>query len=104
MAGIVCHAFLRVCNQGADVARRRMAEVDEDVRVDVRDLRVTDAVTLEAALVDEAACADVLDLLEDGPGAGMPVEPGMLAAAPAQVFLRDPVKHRRILALELKGR
>src|SRR5687768_1827391 len=53
---------LREGDQLADVLRRGGAEVDHDVRVDVGDLRVADAVALEPALVDQPSRADALDL------------------------------------------
>src|SRR5688572_9514108 len=91
-------------NQGDHVGRRGVTEVDQNVRVDERDLRVPDAMALEAALIDKTTGADPFDLLEDRPGAGMPIEPGMPCATPAEVLLHDAMHHVRILPLELKGR
>ena len=91
---LLAHHGLRVPDQRDDVSARRMAEVHHDVGVDVRDLGVADAKALEPALIDEPAGADALDLLEDRTGARVPVEPGMPAAAPAQILLHDAV-HRR---------
>src|SRR5215212_10691569 len=98
----LAHGGLRMPDQRDHVGRGRVTEVDHDVRVDVRDLGVPDAEPLEAALIDESAGADPLDLLEDRAGARMPLEPGMPSAAPAQVLLHDAVHDGGIAALELE--
>src|SRR6185437_2357565 len=72
-------------DEAANVLGRGVPEVDHDVRVHMRDLSVAESVPFESALVDEPAGADSLYLFEDRPGARMPFEPGMLAAAPAEV-------------------
>src|SRR6185369_16535580 len=63
-----------------------------------------DAIALEPALVDEPAGPDAFELLEDGTGARVPVEPGMPSAAPAEILLQDAMHDRRITALELERR
>src|SRR4051794_11806906 len=60
--------------------------------------------TLQAALIDEPSRADPFDLFEDRSRAGMPVEPGMFAATPAQVLLENLVQLVLIAALELERR
>src|SRR6476620_4396002 len=58
---------------------------------------------LEATLIDEPPRPNTLDLLEDAAGAWVPVEPRMLSAAPAEVFLHDAVQDGRIPPREAKG-
>src|SRR6185503_11740078 len=72
--------------------------------VNVRDLRIADAIALQPALVDQPSGADPFELLEDRAGARMPVEPGMPCAAPAEVLLQDAMHDGGIATLELKGR
>ena len=72
--------------------------------MDVRDLRVADAVALEAALIHQPPRAHALDLLEDRPGAGMELEPGMPRAAPAQVLLHHAMHDGPVAARELERR
>src|SRR5688572_25094088 len=91
-------------NQGDHVGRRGVTEVDQNVRVDERDLRVPDAMAFESALIDKTTGAHSFDLLEDRSGAGMPIEPGMTRATPAEVLLHDAMHHVRLLPLELEGR
>src|SRR5687767_14917261 len=87
----LAHRLLSDANQLAHVARGGAAEVDNDVRVDVRDLRVAHAVPLEPALIDETPRSHPLDFLEDRPGARMELKPRVLAAAPAEVLLKNAV-------------
>ncbi len=76
MAELVLNRTLRDRDQLLHVLRRRMAEVHHDVGMNVRDLRVAVAKSLEPALIDQspdpdyhtvatvrgclAACEDVL--------------------------------------------
>jgi zinc protease len=91
-------------DQRNDVSAGRASEVDHDVGVDVGNLRVANAKSLESALVDKPAGTDALDFLEDRACTGMPFEPRMSSAAPAQVFLHDAVHDVGILPLELERR
>ena len=97
------HLSLGKADELAHVFRRRAAEIDEDVRVDVGDLRVADAVALETTLVDESPRSDSFDLLEDAARARVPIEPWMLPTAPAEVFLHDAVKDGWIAPRQAKG-
>ena len=65
------NGLLCMSNDCTNVGSGSVAEVHEDVGVNVRDLRITNAETLESALIDESAGADAIDLLEDGARAGM---------------------------------
>ena len=103
-AALSLDGVLRDADQLANVLRGGVAQIHHDVRVDVRDLRVADAKSLEPALVDEPAGADAFDLLEDRAGARMPIEPRVLAAAPAQVLLQNALQHRLIGAREPERR
>jgi len=71
------HRLLGVRDECAHVGGGRATEVHDDVRVDVRDLRATDAESLESALVDEPSRPDALDLLEGRARARMNLEPRM---------------------------
>src|SRR5512132_2125905 len=93
-----------MANERDHVGGRRVTEVDHDVGVDVRDLCIAHAMALETALIDKTAGADPFDLLEDGAGARMPIEPGMTGATPTEVLLHDAMHDVRVLPLELKGR
>src|SRR4029079_12662728 len=104
VAQLLAYRGLRVPDQRDDVRGRRMTEVHHDVGVNVRDLGVADAIALEPALVDEPAGPDAFELLEDGTGARVPVEPGMPSTTPAEILLQDAMHDRRITTLELEGR
>ena len=97
------HLRLSDGDQLPNILRRGIAEVHHDVRVDVGDLCISMAVTLEANLIDQPPRSDTLDFLEDGSGARVVLEPRMLPAAPAQVLLHDPMHHCLVSALELEG-
>src|SRR5581483_6012610 len=96
--------LLRDRDELANVARRGAAEVDHDVRVDVRDLRVAVTKPFEPALIDQSAGADAFLLLEDRARARMPIEPRVPAAAPTQILLQNSVHRSLIAALELERR
>ena len=87
------HLALGEANELPHFLRGRVAEIDENVRVDVRDLRISDAMAFETALVDKATGADTFDLLEDAASARVPIEPRVFSSAPAEVFLHDAVKN-----------
>src|SRR5688572_8030565 len=74
-------------DQLPNVLGRRTAEVDQDIRVHMRDLGVPMTEALEPNLVDEPAGADPLDLLEDRSGTWMPLEPRMARPAPREILL-----------------
>src|SRR5204863_10197476 len=93
---------LRSRDQLSNIGRGRMAQVDHDVGVHVRDLGVADAKALHSQLIDEPSCPDAIDLLEDRARAGMPLEPWVLAAAPAEVFLHDALQDIRISFRQLE--
>src|SRR5688572_12376726 len=58
----------------------------------------------QAALVHQAAGPHAFDLLEYRTGAWMPFEPGVLAAAPAEILLQDSVDRSGIFARQLERR
>src|SRR5690242_15693337 len=93
---LLLHLALGKADEIAHVLRRCVAEIDEDVRMDVGDLRIANPMALETTLVDEAPGPDTFDFLEDTASAGVPIQPRMLSAAPAEVFLHDTVKDGRI--------
>ena len=78
-------------------------EVHQDVGVYVRDLRIADSISLESALIDEPARPDAFNLLEDGTGAGMPVEPWVLPPSPAQILLHDAMQCCWIASRQAEG-
>src|SRR3954451_15364621 len=80
-----------------------MTEIHHDVGVNVRDLRIANAMPLEPALVDQPTGPDALELLEDRAGARVPIEPRMPCSAPAEILLQDAMHDRGIATLELKG-
>src|SRR5689334_11310477 len=77
-------------------------EVHHNVRVNVGDLGVAVAKSFESNLIDQSAGTHTFDFLEDRASARMVLEPGMLAAAPAQVLLHDAMHDCLIAALELE--
>src|SRR3954469_24851534 len=81
-----------------------VSQIHHDVRVNVRDLRIADAMAFEPALIHEATSAHTLDLLENGSCTGMPLQPWVARPAPAQVFLKNPMHHGRITTLQMKRR
>ena len=83
--------FLDVRDQLSDIRRRGTAKVDNDVGMEPGHLRVSNAMALEPALIDQASSADILDLLEDRSRAGVNVEPWMTGTAPGEVFLENTV-------------
>ncbi len=95
----------RLCDpdQLADIRGRRMPEVQHDVRVHVGDLGVAVPEALQPALINEAAGADSLDLLEDRSCAGVKLQPRVPAPAPAQILLHDALHDVHVAALETKG-
>src|SRR5690606_13054154 len=99
---LVLHGILRMRNQSPHVSRCRMAEVNHDVRVNMRNLCVANPVALQPALVDQTSRAHPFDLLEDRACAGVNIQPGVARTAPAQVLLKYPVHHRRVAALQTK--
>src|SRR5438445_543585 len=60
------NALADVLDQGQDVASGRLAAVDDEAGVLFRDLRVTDAVALQAQLLDHGADVLAGRALEDG--------------------------------------
>jgi len=90
-------------DQLTNVFRGGVSQIDHDVRMNVRDLRVAVAKTLQPDLIDEAAGSDALDFLEDGSGAWMILKPRMLTATPAEIFLHDAVHDRLVTPLELES-
>ena len=97
------HLLLGNRDQLANVFRGGVSQIDHDVRMNVRYLRVTMAETLQSDLIDETACANTLDLLEDGTGTWVIFEPRMLAATPAEIFLHDTVHDRFVAPFELES-
>src|SRR3954453_836354 len=87
------HALLGVCDERANIASRRVPKVHHDIRVDVRNLRVANAKSLQATLVNQSPCTPPFDLLEDRAGARVNFEPRVTCTTPAQVLLHDAM-HR----------
>ena len=52
------HGVLGVADERDHVGGRRVTEVDHDVCVNVRDMRVSNAMTFEPALIDKTTSAD----------------------------------------------
>ena len=77
LAVLIGDASLDFGNQRPDLGSRGRTEVDHDVRVQVRNLRVTHTEAFQPALIDQAAGSDILDLLEDRTGTRVDVEPRM---------------------------
>src|SRR5687767_7749370 len=101
LAELVGDPSLDFRDQLPDVSGGGFAKVDDDVGVEVRHLRIANAMSLHATLIDETPRADTFDLLEDGPRAGMNLEPGVPRAAPGKVLLQDaihaiPVARRQV--------
>jgi zinc protease len=90
-------------DERANIAGRRVPEVHHDVRVDVGDLRIAHAKSLQPALVDETSGAYAFDLLEDRPGTRVNLEPRVTRSAPAQVLLHDAMHCAGVTRRELKG-
>src|SRR5205085_668565 len=86
------------------IARCSASEVDHDVRVNEGNLCVTNATAFHSALIDKTTGAHTFDFLEDRAGARVPLQPGMLRAAPAEVFLHDAMNVECVFALQLEGR
>src|SRR5579885_1824539 len=91
-------------DQLANVLRGGAAEVHNDVRVNVRDLRTTVAISFQPTLIHEPTRTDALDLLEDRACAWMPVEPRVFSSAPTQILLENAVECRPVASLEPEGR
>src|SRR5215208_3251810 len=64
-AELFLDSILRDDDELSYILRRRTAEIHHDVGVNVRDLRISMAESLEAALVNQTPCSHSLDLLED---------------------------------------
>lgn len=93
------HFVLRKGDELPDLASGRISEVDQNVRMDVGDLRIANTRSFQSALINQSPCTDAFDFLEYRAGARMPIEPWMLAATPAQIFLHDPMQYGRITFL-----
>ena len=89
-------------DQITNVFRGCVSEIDHDVRMNVRYLRVTLAKTLQSDLIDETPGADALDFLEDRAGTWVILEPRVLAATPAEILLHDAVHDRFVAPFELE--
>lgn len=100
---LLFHGILRYRNQLTHVAGGRVAEVDHDVGVDMRNLCAAVAMTLESALIDQPASSHSLDLLEDRARTRVKLKPRVTGAAPAQVFLHDFVHGGSFPSFKLKS-
>ena len=103
VAKSLLHLVLGNRDQLANIFRGGLSQIDHDIRVNVRNLCVTMAESLEADLVDEAAGADTLDFLENRARTRVIFEPRVLATAPAEIFLHDAVHDRFVPSLELES-
>ena len=91
LSELLLDALLDMRDECPDIGGGSGAEVHDDVRMQMRDLRVANAISLQPTLIDQASRANILDLLEDGSGTGMNVQPGVPRASPGKVLLKDAV-------------
>ena len=98
VAKSLLHLLLGKRDQLANIFCGRLSEIDHDVRVNVRNLRITLAETLQTDLIDQTSRPDALDFLEDRARTWMILEPRVLAPTPAEIFLHNAV-HDRFVAL-----
>src|SRR5690554_386916 len=103
VAELAAHGLARVVDEPPHLRRGRAAEVHDDVGVLVEDAGAAVHVALQAALVDEPARADALDLLEDRAGAGIEPEVGVALVAPGEVLAHDVAELLDRLRLEPEG-
>ena len=96
-------ALLRMRDQCTHVTRGGVPEIHHDVGVNVRDLRVANAKSLQTTLIDQPSGADAFDLLEDRSRARVDLEPRVTRATPAQVLLHDAMHDRGVTGGEPKG-
>jgi len=97
------HLVLGNRDQLANIFRGGLPKIDHDIRVNVRNLCVTVAESLEADLVDEAPGANTLDFLENRARTRVILEPRVLATTPTEIFLHDAVHDRLVPSLELES-
>jgi hypothetical protein len=90
-------------NQLAHIAGRGVSEVEHDVGVDVGDLGVTDPEPFQPTLIDQTARPDPFDLLEDGAGTRVKLEPGMSGSAPGKILLKDALHCISVAGLQPEG-
>lgn len=102
VAKSLLHLVLSNRDQLANVLRGRVSQIDHDIGMNVRYLRVTVTKTLQSDLIDETSGANALDLLEDRASTWVIFEPWMLATTPAEIFLHDAVHDRFVARLELE--
>ena len=103
VAKSLLHFVLGNRDQLANVFRRGLSQIDHDVRVNVRDLRVAVAETFQSDFIDQPTGSDAFDLLENRPRTRVVFEPWVLSTAPAEIFLHDTVHDAFITTLELEG-
>src|SRR5512144_580363 len=104
MPELLLYCALSQRDQRSHVGRGRAAEVDDDVGVEVGDLRTADRRSLEAALIDQSAGADAFDLPEDGARARVDREPRVAGSAPAEVLLMNAVQDVGVARRQPEGR
>ena len=102
LAKTLLYLGLSDVDQLTHISGGSLSEIDHDIGVDVRYLGVAIPESLQSDLIDQPASTDALDFLEDRAGARMILEPGMLASAPAQVFLHDAVHGCLIAGLQFE--
>src|ERR1700716_1215966 len=100
VAKSLLHLLLGKRDQLANIFRGGLSQIDHDVRVNVGNLCIAVAETLQADLIDQPPGPDALDLLEDRACAGVILEPRVLASTPAEIFLHDAVHDRFVAPLE----
>src|SRR5690606_18948646 len=100
---LAAHRLLREVHEPADLGRGGAAQVDDDVGVLVEDPRAAVDVALEAALIDEPARADALDLLEDRARARVEPQVGVPLVAPGEVLAHHGAELLDRLGLEPEG-
>ena len=103
VAKSLLHLLLGNRDQLANVFSGGLSQIDHDVRVNVRNLRVTVAETLQSDLIDQTPGTDTLNFLEDRAGTWVILEPWMLAAAPTEIFLHDAVHDCFVAPLEVES-
>ena len=65
MARRVQHRVVRMRDQCAHIRSRRVPEIHQNIRVNVRNLCITDAIPFQAALINQTPGTNPLTFLKD---------------------------------------
>jgi len=103
VAKSLLHLLLGERDQLSNIFRGGVSEIDHDVRVNMRNLGITVTEAFQTDLIDQPPGAYAFNLLEDRARAGVILEPGMLAAPPAEIFLHDAVHDSFVATIELES-